>query len=59
LEAKIAKQRGKPVEMTVAYDNNENSLRLEFGSDTELDALETAGGHADSGRHSQREPQRE
>jgi len=34
-------------------------LRQEFGSDKELDELETAGGRADSGRHSQREPQRE
>jgi len=58
LEAKIAKQRGKRVERTVGYDNDEDALRQEFGSDTELDDLETAGGHADSGRHSQREPQR-
>jgi len=43
----------------VGYDNDEDALRREFGSDTELDELETAGGRADSGRHSQREPQRE
>ena len=53
------KERGKRVERTVGYDNDEEALRREFGSDTKLDELETAGGHADSGRHSQREPQRE
>jgi len=59
LEAKIAKERGKRVERTGGYDNDEDALRPEFGSDTELDELETAGGRADSGRHSQSEPQRE
>jgi len=58
-EGKIGKERGKRVERTVGYDNDEDALRREFGSDTELDELETAGGRADSGRHSQREPQRE
>ena len=50
---------GKRVERTVGYNNDENALRLEFGSDTELDELETAGGRADSGSHSQRGPQGE
>jgi len=59
LEAKIAKERGKRLEWTVGYDNDEDTLRREFGSDTELDELETAGGRVDSGRHSQREPHRE
>jgi len=59
LEAKIAKERGKRVERTVGYDNDEEALRREFGSDTELDELEMAGGRADSGRNSQREPKRE
>jgi len=59
LEAKIAKERGKRVERTVGYDNEEDAFRREFGSDTELAELETAGGRVDSGRHSQREPQRE
>jgi len=59
LEAKIAKKRGKRDERTVGYDNDEDALRREFGSDTELDELEMASGRADSGRHSQREPQRE
>jgi len=56
LEAKMARERGKRVERKVGYDNDEDALRREFGSDTELDELDTAGGHADSGRHSQREP---
>jgi len=59
LEAKIAKERGQRVERTVGYDNDEDALRREFCSDTELDELETAGGHVDSARHSQREPERE
>ena len=59
MEAKIAKERGKRVASTVGYDNDEDALRPEFGSDTEPDELETAGRHADSGRHSQHEPQRE
>jgi len=52
LEAQIAKQRGKWVERTVGYNNEEDGLRREFGSDMELDELEMAGGHMDSGRHS-------
>jgi len=43
----------------VGYDNDEDVLRREFGSDTELDELETAGGRLDSGSHSQRKPWRE
>ena len=59
MEAKIAKERGKRVERMVRYDNDEDVLRLEVGSDTQLDELETACGRVDSGRHSQREPQQE
>jgi len=59
LEAKIAKERGKRVASTVGYDNVEDALMRQFGSDTELDGLETAGGRAESGRHSQHEPLRE
>jgi len=59
LGAKIAKERGKQVERTVGYDNDEDALRLEFRSHTELDELETAGCCVDSGRHSQREQPRE
>jgi len=53
------KERGKRLEWTVGYDNDEDTLRREFGSDMELDELETAGWRADSGGDSQREPQRE
>ena len=59
MEDKIAKEWGKWVERTVGYNNDEDTLRREFGSDTELDELEAACGRTDSGRHTQREPQRE
>ena len=59
MEAKIAKERGKRVKRPVGYNNDEDALRREFGSDTEQDELKTAGRRADSGRHSQRGPQRE
>jgi len=42
LEARIAKERGKRVERTAGYDNDEDALRREFGSDTELNELEAA-----------------
>jgi len=42
LEARIAKQRGKRVERTAGYDNDDDALRREFGSDTELDELEAS-----------------
>jgi len=38
------KERGKRVERTAGYDNDEEALRPEFGSDMELDELEAAGG---------------
>jgi len=44
---------------TVGYDNDDEVLRREFGSYTELDEIETAGGRADSRRQSQRKPERE
>jgi len=59
LEGEIARERGKRMEWTVGYDNDEDALRWEFGSDMELDELETADCCPYSGRHSQREPQRE
>jgi len=59
LEARIAKERGKRVERTAGYDNNEDALRREFGSDTELDELEAAGGLVDTGGHGRQEPRRE
>jgi len=60
LEARIAKKRGKRVERRAGYDNDEDALRREFGSDTELDELEAAGGLVDKGRgHGWHEPRRE
>jgi len=49
LEARIAKERGKWVERTAGYDNDEDALRREFGSDTELDEVQAAGGLLDTG----------
>jgi len=60
LEARIAKQRGKRVDRTAGYDNDEDALRREFRSDTELDELEAAGGLVDiGGGHGRQEPRRE
>jgi len=50
---------GKRVERMVGYDNDEDALRREFGSDTELDELEAAGGPVDRGGHGRQEPRRE
>ena len=42
------------------YDNDEDPLRREFGSDTELDELEAACGLLDTGGgHGRHEPRRE
>ena len=49
LEARIAKNRGKQVKRTTGYDNDENALRREFGSNPELDESEAAGGPGDIG----------
>jgi len=60
LEAKIAQGRGKRVERTAGYDNDEDALMRAFGSDTELDELETAGGLVDTGGgRGRQEPRRE
>jgi len=60
LEARIGKKRGRRVESTVGYDNGEDALRREFGSNTELDALEAAGGLVDTGGgHGWQEPRQE
>jgi len=60
LEARIAKERGKRVERPAGYDNDEDVLRREFGSDTELDELEAAGSLVDTGGgHGRQEPGRE
>jgi len=60
LEARIAKERGQRVERTAGYDNDEDALRREFGTDRELDELEAAGGLVDTGGgHGRQEPRRE
>jgi len=60
LDARIAKEWGKPVERTAGYDNDEEVLKREFGSDTKLDELEAAGGLVDTGGgHGRQEPRRE
>jgi len=54
------KEQGKRVERTAGYNNNEKALRWEFGSNTELDELEAAGGLVfTGGGHGRHEPQRE
>ena len=40
MEARIAKQRRKRVERRAGYDNDEDALRWELGSYTELEELE-------------------
>ena len=54
------KERGKRVERMAGYDNDEDGLRREVGSDTELHELEAAGGLVDTGGgHGRQEPRRE
>jgi len=52
-------EQGKRVERTAGYDNDEDALRREFGSDMELDELAAAGGLVDTGGHGRQEPRRE
>jgi len=60
LEARIAEEWGKRVERTAGYDNDEDTLTQEFGSDTELVELKAAGGLVDTeGGHGQHEAQQE
>ena len=60
MEARIAKEQGKRVERMAGYDNDEYTVRREFGSDTELDELEAAGALVDTGGgHGRQEPLRE
>ena len=60
MAARIAKERGKRVERTAGYDNDEEALRREFRSDTELDELEATGCLVDTGAgHGRQEPRRE
>ena len=49
----MVKERGKLVERKAGYENDENILKQEFGSDTELDELEVAGGLPDTVEHHQ------
>ena len=45
---------------TAGYDNDEDALRWEFGSDTKLDELEATGSLVDTGgEHDRQEPRRE
>ena len=50
LEARIAKERGKQVERTAGYSNDEEALRREFGIEPAPYEAESAGGVADEGR---------
>ena len=60
MKARIGKEQGKLVERTAGYNNDEDALRWEFGSDTELDELEAVGGLVDTGGgHGWQEPRRE
>ena len=56
MAARIAKEWVKRVERTAGYDNDEDASRLEFGSDTELEELEGAGGLIDTGGDGRQEP---
>jgi len=46
LEARIARERGKPVKRTARYSNDEEALRQEFGMGPGPGGLESAGGVA-------------
>ena len=59
MEASITKEPGNRVERMAGYDNDEDALRREFGSDIELDELEAAGGLVDRGGHGRHEPPRD
>jgi len=49
-EARIARERGKQVERTAGYSNDEEALRWEFGMPPGPGGLESAGGLADERR---------
>ena len=51
MEARIAKEREKLVERTARYENDEDTLRQEFGSETKLDELDVAGSLPDTVEH--------
>ena len=50
LEARIARERGKQVERTAGYSNDQEALRQEFGMGPGPGGLESAGGVADERR---------
>ena len=50
LEARIRRERGKLVERTAGYSNDEKALRWEFGMGLGLGGFESAGGVADERR---------
>jgi len=50
LKARIENARGKDVERTEGYSNDEDALRREFGIDPEVDGSEAAGCLRDAGR---------
>ena len=50
LEARIARERGKQVERTAGYSNDEEGLRREFGMGLGPGGFESAGGVADERR---------
>jgi len=45
----VVQERRQGVARTAVYDNDEDTLRSEFGTDTELDELEAARGLGDIG----------
>ena len=50
LEARIERERGKQVDKTAGYANDEEALRREFGMGPGPDGLESAGSAADDRR---------
>ena len=50
MEARIARERGKQVEKTAGYSNDEEVLRRAFGMGPGPGGLESAGGVADERR---------
>ena len=50
LEARIARERGKQLERTAGYSNDEEALRREFGMGPGPDGLDSTGGVADDRR---------
>ena len=50
LEARIARERGKQVERTAGYSNDEEALRRKFGIGPGPDGLKSTGGVADDRR---------